>query len=439
MRRRERNDSETLPPALRAFQNWTILLFLLSLAFTIVQSLRGISGYATHPFSTPIDRFGDFTLYANKFRYFHSETFFHTGFPFTYPAPCALAFEAFFRFARPYSLRAFLCFCVLAFVVPAIMFALTLKAHGVSGLRSAAFVTAVTVFSWPALLLIDRGNIEVMVWVVLAIGMWAYATGRLWLAAAFFAIGASLKLFPFVLFGLFLSRRQYAKIVFGAAVFLLVSGASFAILGPTIGQAYRGISFGLQFFKTLYMGQWRPSENGVDHSVFALLKGLVVLFLHRDPTLFHRSLTVYLWTAAVGGLLLYFLRIRFLPLLNQVLLLTIVSIYFTAFSGDGTLIHLYYPCVMLFLLALRAYQAGLVVPGLRRMLGYLVFILSIETFFVRRGQRFIGEAHCIVLGLLFLAALKYPLGPPLAETGNETILSAPDLGWLRRDLERPAA
>ena len=421
-----------LPLLLRRFQLWTALLFCCSVLFHLVERRRGVISYAAYPLSSATERFGDFTIFTNKFRYFGTETFFHTGWLINYPAAAALGFEVFFKLGRSHALSLFIVFMALCFAVPAAVFTHSLITRGVCAPRAIVFMTVVTGLSWPVILLIDRGNIEVLVWLVLLLGMWAYSTGHLWTAAACFGVGASLKLFPFVLFGLFLSRRQYRQIFFGAAVFLVVSVGSLKILGPTIQQAYAGISLGINTFKVLYMGGWHGYENGVDHSIFALYKGIAVLFFGHNQTHFLKSLSAFLTVTAIGGLLLYFLRIRLLPLLNQVLILVIVSIYFTAFSGDGTLIHLYYPCAMLFLLALRAHGERIFVPGLRLMLGCMVFILSCETFLVRHNQRVIGQAHCLAIGVLLFAALRYPLGPPIAETRSETILSNPDLSWLRR-------
>jgi hypothetical protein len=148
-------------------------------------------------------------------------------------------------------------------------------------------------------------------------------------------------------------------------------------------------------------------------------------------------LSGYLAITAVGGTLLYFLRIRFMPLLNQVLTLSIACIYLTAFSGDGTLIHLYYPLGMLFLLSLRAWRDGVAIQGLSTLMYSMAFCVSMESFLVLpnpsgQGFRLIGPAHAIGLGIMLVAALRYPMGPPLADDLGETVLSQPVTDWARR-------
>jgi hypothetical protein len=427
-----RHEAE-LPPLLRLFQFWTILLLAVSFLFHLIEHARRRPGFQRNPLSPPAERFGDFTIFWSKYKSFHTPTFFKLGFPINYPAPCSDLFEIFFGFFT-HPVRMFFISSLLCFLIPAALFGRTLYRRGISAWKVILFMVVITSMSWPIVLLIDRGNIEVFVWAALATGMWAYATGRLWVASTFFGIGASLKLFPFVLLGLFLSRRQYSKVLWGLFVFVGVSILGLAILGPTIPQAYAGINAGLASFKLHYMGEWHVSENGVDHSVFALLKGLAILLFHHDPHHFGRSLTAFLAISAITGLLLYFLRIRKLPLLNQIFALTIASIYFTAFSGDGTLVHLYSPCAMAFLLAIQAYRDRVEIPGLKLVIGCLVFILSFETFLILGQQRIIGQAHCIAIGVLLYAVLRYPLGPSLEATRSETILSQPATAWVTKTL-----
>lgn len=419
-----------LPPALRSFELWTVLLFALSVLFHLVEHLRGLPPFLGSPFSPKEDRFGDFRIFVYKFEFFHTAKFFHVGFPINYPAPAAVFIE-FFIYYFPHPVRAFLVFCILTFAVAAVLLARALYRRGVALSRASFFVISLSLFSWPAVLLIDRGNVEILVFVSLAAALWCYATGRAWLAAGLFGVAASIKLFPFVLLGLYASRRQWGKVLFAAAVFLLMSVLSFAILGPTISVAYHGLAVGLASFKANYMALWRSQEAGVDHSLFNVYKWLSVTFFHHSEN-FTQALGVYLIATAVFGVLLYIFRIRFLPLLNQILLLTIASIYFTAFSGDGTLIHLYAPLVMLLFLAIAADRKGIVVPGLRLTLNCLVYLLSFETFLVYHNQRFIGVSKSVALGVLFIAGLIYPMGPPLDQTRSELILSEPEL-WIGRD------
>lgn len=418
----------TLPPVLREFC-WTIwLLTAVSTAYCLaMRYLRHRHYPYDWPFFFPENRFNDFTIYQQKFALFHQAAFFTSGWPFTYPAPMALVYELFYKIAGHYALFAFILFIVLAFLVPTILFSRTLVTHGLSTSASVLLAGGSLVLSWPALLMLDRANVEIVVWVALLVATWAYARGKEWTAAAFFGVAASLKLFPFVFLALFLTRKKFPKLVFGVMTFVIITVVSFAILGPTITVAYRGISHGLEFFHDTYMATYLPNESGVDHSILSLLKALLVAATNPPyQTMLKGLLSVYLLVTAIGGLLLYFLRIRKLPWLNQLLVLTIVSIYFTPYSGDGTLVHLYYSFALCCFLAIDAWRRRLAVPGLRMIFLCFAYLFSIESFFIYRNFRYEGQGKCIALGMLLVFALRYRLGPPLESEVEHEELAKPD-------------
>ncbi len=422
-----RNENRQAGAAVRACLMWTAALSLASVLFCG-------SGYLLHAptmyyqaISPPGTHFSDFTIYREKFALFHTTEFFHSFFPFTYPAPVALVYEAFFRIFGRHATNAFVLFSAVAVLLPAGLFFVALRRRGLAG-SAAGGVTLVLLFcSWPALLVIDRGNMEILVWIALALATWALATGREYLAASSFGVAASLKLFPFIFLGIFLSKRRYRELAVGCAVFAGVSVASLAVLGPTVAIAGRGIVDGLHFFAIQYMARWNSWENGVDHSLFATIKLMsMVLFHHPPQQPFTRELAVYNASMVTAGVALFFLRIRFLPIVNQVLTLSIASIYFTAFSGDGTLFHLYYPLAMLIFVGIDGTARGVTVAGLKQALCLLAFLLSYEGFFVVHNHRLEGEVKCLALGWLLVVALRYPFGAPLGKAGREDELAWPD-------------
>jgi len=403
---------EELPPVIWEFLVGTATLSVASAVYCLVMLLGFHRDFPyVWPFFLPKARFSDFFIYEQKFQFFHQAAFFSTGFPFTYPAPMALLYKLFFLLGDTADLCAFLAFLCLAFVVPTVLFGRALAKCGVSGKAAATVAGAALLLSWPALLLFDRANVEVFVWVALGVGTWAYARKKEWTAAAMFGLAASLKLFPFVYLALFFTRRGYKKLLFGVGIFLVVTVGSLTVLGPTVPVAYHGISSGLRYFDKEYMETVKPDETGVDHSLLAL--GKVVnqaVSGSNGVDVLRRMVKVYLPLTAVCGLLLYFLRIRKLPWINQLLALTIIAITFTPFSGDGTLIHLYYPFVACCFLAIDAWRRQVNVPGLRVVFWCFAFLLSTESFFVFYGQRYEGQAKCLVLGILLVCALRYPLG-----------------------------
>jgi hypothetical protein len=442
----ERLHNQPLPPLMRAFQNWTLGLSAFSACYHLcMRFVFHKHGRISYPFSlNKQERFADFLVFADKFQHFHTDRFYNTGFPIIYPVPVSVFFEFFFKYMAPHSLLAMVIFIGLALTIPAALFGYALYCRGISAGRAALFVSIVCLLSWPADLIFDGANSEALVWLVMAIAMWAYATERLWTASIFLGIAASLKIFPFVFLALFLTRRDLGKAFAGAGTCLLITVASFKIVGPTMSASLHGFLNGLTFANTYYFSKWRNLEQGVDHSLFSVFKTFLVVVRHSPGINFARWLRLYNLATAGGGAILYFLRIRYMPLLNQVLIFSIVCIYFTPFSGDGTLIHLYYPLGMLFFLAIRAYRDRLEIQGLSTVIYCMVFCLSAESFlFLRyRSQdfsfiaathdqdfRLIGVAHAIGLGIMLVTALRYPLGPPLDAGLGPIVLSQPVTSW----------
>ncbi len=404
-----------LPPVLRQVWVSVLLITLVSVAFSFIAYRLGAGPEFYRALSPPGEHFTDFSIYADKFPDLHSQDFFDNGYPFTYPAPLALIFAFFYRLGSA-GLDTFLVISGLAIVVPAVLFGRALVSRGLSLPVACGFVATLLACSWPAILVFDRGNVEIFVWVALAIGVWSFVTGRSYVAAICFGAAVSLKLFPFVYLGLFVSTRRWKPLALAIATFFVITVASLAFVGPTIPAAFHGINDGLLWFKETYMGTWRPWEEGVDHSLFALVKFLGIQLFHQDgrPS-FLDELNIYTYVTAIGGILLYILRIRFLPIANQVLALCIASILFTGFSGDGTLLHLYCGFAILVFLAIEAYRNAITVPGLQPALWLLAFIFSYESFFVMPGQRFEGEIKCFALTLLMFLVLRFPFDLELGE------------------------
>lgn len=414
----------SLPPVLREFCAVVVGLSLLSTLYCLVMHFGFHAGYPYDwPFYLPDQRFGDFTIYEQKFKLFHQAAFFTSGFPFTYPAPMALLYEMLFKLGDTYDLCAFLTVASLGFVVPAMLFGRALWNRGLSTGVAIGVAGIALLLSWPALLLFDRANVEIFVWLALAVGTWAYARNREWTAAAMFGIAASLKLFPFVYLALFLSRRKFGKLLFGAMTFAVTMIASLAILGPTTRTAYAGISNGLAFFQKEYMMTYKPGETGLDHSLLGFVK-VIVGAASGNYSFNPLMVKLYLPVTAICGLLLYGMKIRKLPWVNQLLVLTIVAIYFTPFSGDGTLIHLYYPFALCCFLAIEAWRQQVSIRGLRVIFFCFAYLFATESFFVFYGFRYEGQAKCFVLGILLVCALRYPLGIAL-ERGDDD-LTHPD-------------
>ncbi len=204
--------------------------------------------------------------------------------------------------------------------------------------------------SYPFVILFDRANIEIAVWVVVSCGLVAFARERLWLAAPLIGIAGSMKFVPAIFLLLFLyRRRRLLELFFGVFTMGAVTLASLWWMGPTISIAQAGIQNGLERFKDLYIYHWRGLDNGFDHSLFAAIKNALVLYRPTlTPDYLQHAYRIYFVVIVILSMAI-FLRLRRLPLLNRMVALACCALVFPPRSADYTLVHLYVPFALLLL------------------------------------------------------------------------------------------
>ena len=344
----------------------------------------------------------DFTMYSSCFPqlpHFPETCANYTA----YPASALMVYQFFFLFPHP--LLVFMAAGVGVFAVAAILLARALVRRGVAWRSAYLYCGAALICSYPILFVMDRGNIEVYLWLVLALGVWAYMRGGWTLAATLFGVAASMKLYPAVYLGLLLAKKRYKAFFFGILVAILATIVSLWILGPTIHLAYLGVNQRLHNFGSTYVSTTQPGGIGFDHSLFSLVKASLPDHNYQAYASF------YLPFAAVVGIVVYFWRIWRLPRINQVLALTIAAVVLPPISYEYTLIHLYIPWALLTLYAVETAESS---GSLQRVRGLgfcfvcFAFLMTPESYFIVDKIRFSGQLKALVLVALFVAALRYP-------------------------------
>jgi hypothetical protein len=159
-----------------------------------------------------------------------------------------------------------------------------------------------------------------------------------------------------------------------------------------------------------------PIVSGFDHTLWALLKASLP---HLPPTpQLNRLLSLYFAITSISGIALFFVRIVKLPLVNQILCLSIASILFPPVSYDYTLLHLYAPFVLITFVALR--QRDKPSHALQVTLALFAFVLSFQQEFILHGERFAGPLKAVALLALFVVSVACPfdLQPRTTETST---------------------
>ncbi len=380
----------------------------------IEYACRHLSKLPEFPYGTYImphsTDYGDMLYSYPRFAYFHSDRFFDPGIGghFLYPAEAASFYKLIYLVGGAHSLRAFLAVTIVLVLTAAILFYRAIRRRGIKVVPAAAFVLVAVTCSYPLYFDLNRGNVEVLVWLTAGAGLWAFCTERSWMAAALFALAGGLKLYPLIYLGLFFSRRQTRQFLFGIAIFLLANVVSLWAITPHMEVAWKGIQSGLTEFATRYTLHRRYGEIGFDHSLVGVAKRMYTYM--PPPLVFARQVRIYLLLGALGGVMLFVGRIRKLPLINQVLCLTVACILLPPTSYDYTLLHLYLPWAMLVLLVLSSWPNERVrIGGLTQIFVCLTILLSSQSEFIYHGERFGGQIKAAVLLSLLAFALWYRL------------------------------
>ena len=384
------------------------------------------------PLFAPEHSFNDLIIFHPRFAAFGTPQFFDPPwYPFTYPAPVALLYGALYSF-RDY-VTAFLIAAGALTAGAILLFAASLRATGFansgvanSGVANAGAAKAgpgLTPWRTVALILIptilcayplafefQQANLEIFVTLLTTLGICCFVRERPWPAAICFAFAASLKLFPVVFLVLFLSRRQYRQAGFAAALSVGTMLVSLWLVCPSPRAALAGSRAGATFFKHEYALR---TTTAFDHSLFGLLKAATVL-LHLDylnqSFLAPTTLTAYL-AAATALLLVICLRLRRLPVLNQVIALSVVTVLLPPVSFDYTLLNLYAPWGLLVLFALKTPPATVHrLSTLAPLLVSFAILFAPVSELIFRGVPLGAQLKSLTLASVLLLSLISPLG-----------------------------
>ena len=422
-----------LPPAMRAFWLCIAAMTLLSSVYTLAMTYIVKLPY---PYGPPLffadDRWFDFAIYHDRFQHFRTASFWDKyEYPFTYPASLAVLYGLLYKI--PHTLRFYLLTYAAVACACALVFMRRLRERGLAPGLALAFATSVLLVNYPLRTLFESGNTEGVVAIIAGAGLCFVLRDRCWLGATLIAIAGTMKIFPFVLLALLLSKRRYREFAWGLIVAAGVTLASLAIVGPSIAEAQRQIDAGIHYVKYTFVFATRPAAVTFNHSLFTLVKfGIVALHRQLYPFAIHthadylaraaseRSLldtTFNLYVAAVVlfGVIGYFGWMRRMPLLNQVLWLTGCGLLLPPLSADYTLLHLLLPFALLCFYALDKWRTGTHIPGLTACFLCFAPIFSFQTYLTYR-YRFSCEFRTLGLIALLFVAMRYRFAETTAES-----------------------
>ncbi len=243
-----------LPGPLKIFLSATVLLAAATWLFAFLGWLIRPHSVYSWPYSTD-DRGGDFRNYQQLFDHIHTMAFFHaSGLPYMYPAPLAIFYRLLFVLwgDRPHCILILWAFIALSVCAATIILYLAMRRRGILAKQAALFCIVTVVLAYPLHYELQRGNVEVLMWVVLIAAVWAYRTDRLWLAGIFLGIAIACKWYPVLLLGFCLRQKKYKVIPIALVVCALVAIMSDVWLGPSFRIAAIETRRGTQLFLDTY-------------------------------------------------------------------------------------------------------------------------------------------------------------------------------------------
>jgi hypothetical protein len=392
-----------LPELLRRFWAWSAVAFGLTLAVA----------YGMHYNPMALPPFGDLMVYFGTYQWLHTSVFFFNVIakpipeplfsPVAYPPFGAVVYAAFYSTANP--VLSYL--GVTAAWLGAAVWGVRrgLMRVGLAGVTATLFPLTLVLISFPIARLVDEGNLELVLWILAALGAWAYLREADDTAAVLWGLAAAMKLYPVILLILLLPRRRWRAFAVGVATFVGATVLSLWWLGPTMGVAWRGSIQNVFGYQGLRASEWTQRELVANHSVFGLVK-LVAMIAGLPPA--RLTLPYYVCGAVAMGLA-FFGRLWKMPVANQLLAVIVFMVMFPPVTYYHTLLHLYAPFVALVFVAIRAERAGVSIPGLRGTVMLFVPLFASYTLYTfPRVFLFGGLVQACLLLLLFLCALQYP-------------------------------
>ncbi|HEY0307058.1 MAG TPA: glycosyltransferase family 87 protein [Acidobacteriaceae bacterium] len=400
------NSARSLPSPFRWLCGACVALTVFSWIFASIYFRCTQEEWASVWSHDPQDAFGDFLNYSDLFQVFHTREFFFSEERFAYPAPSAVVFSWLYGMG-PYQLQIFLGSVLASGIAACCLFRNALVRAGVAAGAATIFAAGMALSSWPFLFLYERANLEFIIWLLAALGIWALLRERPMLAAVLFGLGASLKLYPILLLALFFSRRYIRELFVGLTIFALSMLASFWFVGPTIRIAFHGTLSGISGFVTNYAAT-AHSEIQFDHSFLGAIKQILI---HRpwqieDFTFLTHG---YVIVAGLGAALLFLLRVRHMPFINRVLFLTICMVALPPVSYDYTLVHLCIPFALFTLAAVRAAGQQDSQPGMLPALVCFAVLFTPQLFLFYDTLHLNGLLKSAAMATLVVLLARYPI------------------------------
>ena len=215
----------------------------------------------------------------------------------------------------------------------------------------AAFVF--TLLSYPMLFVINRGNFEILVFILLYFFEYFLIKKKYLTSATYLALAISLKIFPAVFLIIFLSFKKFKALLYAGLLSLFLNLASFGFFLLRTGKSIEKLfSDYLSIYTGPYIDQYIIDNRGLEfgHTLYGLLKLIVFIFNKTasitDVTL-KKVMTIYSYYNKIQIVLFLIITVYILyiekQLWKKITLLVIAMNLLPYVSADYKLINFFIP------------------------------------------------------------------------------------------------
>jgi hypothetical protein len=391
-----------LPRVLRWFCAGSAATLVLTVLVAWLEFHAGWLKGRWDPLQYPL--FTDLLEYVPTFRLVHTGEFFHPAYSaVAYPPFGAAVFGAIYMGGHPVVVYLVVAALALGYAVWAVRGALVRR--GIRPMTAVLFPLTLVLASFPLWRLVPQGNIELFLWMFVVAGIWAYLRGHDEAAAVLWALAAAMKLYPIIFLALFVPRWKWRALAAGVATFVAATLLSLAYLGPSIAVAARGSLGNVFGYQGVRVQEWTIRELAGNHSFFTLVKFVAIVAGASTEAL---TKPYYLCGAVVFAVV-FFGRVRKLPVANQLLFVSLFMVMLPPVSYFHTLVHLYAPWLLMAFVAIRAAQDRVRVPGLGAVMMLMLPLFSSFTLYTFPTLMiYAGLIQAALLGVLLVLAAVVP-------------------------------
>jgi hypothetical protein len=380
------------------------------------------------PLFASSDEFGDLFWYQLKTLHLqHSSAALGRGIPiFAYSPPAAFLWHLLFMFPG----HRFIPYLTLVVLLALALTIVGTSAIGIKGRLGSAGVDAIrltALLGWPLFYVIDRGNLEGIVWAVTGTGLCFLLRGKSRAAAVCIGLAASIKPFPLAFAVLLVLKRKYREATLAIMITAVLVLAAYIGIGPNPWKAYQDLKPGFHLYNRIYLQTIRPvDEVRLSHSILDGSKLLAAIIHTRSvhPSVLNEQIA-RLGSIEAGwapvrllasvyplmALLLFGTAVncaRSMPTLNQVTIFALCATLLPPNSFEYTLLNLYVPFGAFVVFLVRDVATGY--TTLRsRILFAIVTIYGLLFAPLSFLRVYAGVAKLLLLILLLVLIIRTPM------------------------------